>query len=47
MGESEGDLGESGKSSVGVFLGCCGRGISWAGLSGLAGDFVVVSSHLD
>ena len=35
MGDSEGDFGESGKSSVGVFLDCCGRGINWAGLSGL------------
>ena len=44
MGDSEGDCGESGKSSVGVFLDCCGSGINWAGLSGLTGDFLVFSS---
>ena len=35
MGESEGDLGESGKSErcPGVFWGFCGGGMIWAGLS--------------
>ena len=44
MGDSEGDCGESGKSSVGVLLDCCGSGINWAGLSGLTGDFSLFSS---
>ena len=35
MGDSDGDLGESGKSELcaGVFCGFCGGGMIWAGLS--------------